>query len=697
MSLPMASLSDMVSLNPADLVTKLKFLFIVVIALFGAMNVGAAIGSAQDARERHKVVRKLREPEAGYRQTEAGAWVWRFHLEPLQDDIDAPSGSGVRLTAILGIPFVRLRAALPDELLTTTMGDALGRRRGFSVEGLMQCMPLQEELMSTIRRPLERLSSSSRRLSASSSTRRISETTAADAAERADRLAKQAAQEQAAQERHRVRLEELVGTSLVLAFLQVATLVPVVQLAQLKSAAKAEFDGVLTPFGWDFEKTQTDFVTLVSPGSLNGRSRWLLRARFWRLLLSQTQEGFWDCSDNVAFALQARDAAEVATVPPSLLTRIRNLFGAAAEAFDEGDTPGHKDEACNGAVEALTEELQRDGDSRRMRASDGAHDAAELPPGKPAPAGARGFSAGGSSAPSVKAGDDPLACSVDAIIGSIPVRLLALKRDHPHMDVLRVWTTLCCCSLLQELPVSWIWGDGARLVCPLAPPPARRDTPHRPAGDLYEPQERTIVDAGRQWVERYASERPTLAAALLDDSVRKRSKRIVRAWRQACELRVAELRRTKAIREQMGLSHVHRVGTDLMRALITQHSTFACFLSEPLDGLQRWQMFVIIITLVCSQLLVNIWMCVARRIARAAAGLTRARRGQVLRESRELLCGAEADPGQRARRRRLPARGPVPRLPGQLRGPAGPVCRAAGAAGLPRRPGGLRVHRVPRR
>jgi hypothetical protein len=36
------------------------------------------------------------------------------------------------------------------------------------------------------------------------------------------------------------------------------------------------------------------------------------------------------------------------------------------------------------------------------------------------------------------------------------------------------------------------------------------------------------------------------------------------------------------------------------------------FLSEPLDGLQRWQMFMIIVTLVCSHLLVNIWMFYAK-------------------------------------------------------------------------------------
>ena len=36
------------------------------------------------------------------------------------------------------------------------------------------------------------------------------------------------------------------------------------------------------------------------------------------------------------------------------------------------------------------------------------------------------------------------------------------------------------------------------------------------------------------------------------------------------------------------------------------------FLGEPLDGLQRWQMFMILITLIASQLLVNIWMFYAK-------------------------------------------------------------------------------------
>ena len=109
-------------------------------------------------------------------------------------------------------------------------------------------------------------------------------------------------------------------------------------------------------------------------------------------------------------------------------------------------------------------------------------------------------------------------------------------------------------------------------------------------------------------------------------------------------------RLTRARMHQMGLSHLHRTCTELARAVITKHSTFATFLSEPLDGLQRWQsahtsgillhqrrsvwlpslrrtrgtdrlflslsraaaappVFMIIVTLVMECLLINIWMC----------------------------------------------------------------------------------------
>jgi hypothetical protein len=52
----------------------------------------------------------------------------------------------------------------------------------------------------------------------------------------------------------------MVGTALVLAFIQVGQLMPVVELTRRISAAAARFEGLKTPAGWDFGKTQTDFV-----------------------------------------------------------------------------------------------------------------------------------------------------------------------------------------------------------------------------------------------------------------------------------------------------------------------------------------------------------------------------------------------------------------------------------------------------
>ena len=212
--------------------------------------------------------------------------IWRFHLDPLNNNLDSLSGSGVVLAARIGLPFARLRASIPDELMVTSLAHALGRKRGLSISALDEDVGEQMQLMrrlSILGKPgkeiLTRMSSgpdatsSQPRSSLLLRFRRDSDA-ASDGADTADA--------------DRERLELLVGTALVLAFLQVAQLIPVVRLAQLVSAAKAHFEGVTTPAGWSFEKTQVDFVTLLSPGTLNNRTRWLVRARFWKLMMART-------------------------------------------------------------------------------------------------------------------------------------------------------------------------------------------------------------------------------------------------------------------------------------------------------------------------------------------------------------------------------------------------------------------------
>ena len=71
---------------------------------------------------------------------------------------------------------------------------------------------------------------------------------------------------------------------------------------------------------------------------------------------------------------------------------------------------------------------------------------------------------------------------------------------------------------------------------------------------------------------------------------------------------MVDLRHTEAFTEHHGTALAHRASSDMVRALTTKHSTFAVFLSAPLDGMQRWQMWCMLLTIIITQLLVNIWM-----------------------------------------------------------------------------------------
>lgn len=195
---------------------------------------------------------------------------------------------------------------------------------------------------------------------------------------------------------------------------------------------------------------------------------------------------------SVAFALQARDASEVQAVPPSLTMKLRNMLGSFSAALDENEHAGaDQTEAAGNALEALTEDIH-DGVEFRKRHRDSLLQGASLRradsllslPDTPCSAqdsvhgsAATPFSSrastytpctDGSGGPAMLrrydnfAHDDPVSCSAYAIGNAIPGQLLAVLRHDP--DVARVWTTLCCCSLLQDFPVCWIWGNGAHAV-----------------------------------------------------------------------------------------------------------------------------------------------------------------------------------------------------------------------------------------
>ena len=375
---------------------------------------------------------------------------------------------------------------------------------------------------------------------------------------------------------------------------------PVVEIAKRRSAANAHFADLLSPAGWSFDDTATAFLTLLSPGILNTRDKWWVKARLWKLILAQSPAGYWDPTHTVAFSLEARSTKEVADVKPTWLEALKDRLADLGDVADDlaheetdavtGEATQSRGDARQQGGDLAESDTPRDGRSSTASLSDTPRD----PRGSMASVGATPR-VGRRSSMSVRldeadeVADDPLYCTARAIVSSMPRRLAALG---PECQPARVWSTLCCIGLLQTLNMSWLWG------------------PTSDNGDAYPPEERTIVDAAREWIEVLAAEQPALAAALADGALAKAGVRTVANWHRAWERRVNDLRTSEAVTKTMRKAHTQRTSIEVLRALCTKHSTFSVFLSAPLDGLQRWQMWMILISVVASQLLVNIWMCV---------------------------------------------------------------------------------------
>jgi hypothetical protein len=350
--------------------------------------------------------------------------------------------------------------------------------------------------------------------------------------------------------------------------LQVAQLIPVVEIAARRSAAAAHFGDLTTPGGWDFDDTFTKFLSMLMPGTLNTRTKWWVKvslalstshtsqtasdartrahqARLWRLILSQTTEGYWDMSSTVAFAVLARTATEVAELKSSWLDRLKERLSDVADLAEDVVSDGVGSAVGDrGGEQDLGQQRHLASDKSLARSSSSV-----------------------AAAVTKEASDDPLVCFPSAIAAAMPRRLAALLAADADLNVERVWCTLVVISVLQTLNVCWLWTDG----------------------ELYPAEERTIVDAAREWVDSYAAERPALHAALADGAVATAASRTVAQWHRAWDARVSELRRVEAITENHGRSHMHRTCCELMRAFTTKHETvrLLCSLCSVANGDSR--------------------------------------------------------------------------------------------------------------
>ena len=328
-----------------------------------SQNVGALIASIMDLGEKRKTLAALQSPECGFQALPGGMWTWTCEQEPLTEAVQAPRGSAVALSAVLGLPFVRLRAALPEDFFAGTVGQALGRRVGLSARGLRDAHDENVTAMKQLAAGFSCCAPAAKpqkQIPAFASTKHDDDSDPEDnspiyqssqrpagyvgpillpKSRRAPspdempappRLAKPAVVDM------RPTPSRLVGTALALAFMSNAKTLSVVELARRTAAASAFFAGVVVPGTMHgFDSLLASFKVLLAPGNLSSRGDWLEKARLWRLIFLQQPDGSWRMTDSLAFAFEAHAGRRPKHVPTrSKLLDLIGLFTGDAELDD---------------------------------------------------------------------------------------------------------------------------------------------------------------------------------------------------------------------------------------------------------------------------------------------------------------------------------------------------------------------------
>ena len=583
------SLSDMLSLNPADIVTKLRMLFIVVITLFGVMNLGAVVGFILDVRARKQLVQQLQRPEAEFVEMPGGVWTWTFRQLPLKSSVEAPRGSAPTLAFIFGIPLVRLRTALPDELCGDwTLGQSLGRADGLSLNFMADAKEDHDRAVLAARTtklpdhldphshaapgriPSTRFASLDSELAMVAPPGWRGKGAAAAAAAFGGSAAQvvvgtpvpgapvipgRPGSKKYNRALAAFKEERMTGTALVLAFLSVNNQLPTAELTHRKEAAAEFFRDTRVPgVHHDFEALLRLFMGMLFDGNLGQRQKWLQKARMWRTVLLQHDDGSWGLSQGLAAAVEAHSPCDGITAAtklpgkPGPLARILALVSASAGEGDLDTSPETLDSASVAQLYAGDEDAQR------------AHDTNPR-------------------------SDDPMHFSQAAMAAAMPHSLAALA--PAGLPVSRIWATLLASVTLEELEICWL------------------------ASDEEEPVESTVVDHADAYLRSQAELHPALDELLRTGQLHWAARQARARWVRLMEAKITAVRKADVTVGNRVIEYTERASARVVLSLMTEHEQFSTFLDET-AGLMRWQRWMILMTLVIAALLVSIWFYQSR-------------------------------------------------------------------------------------
>lgn len=292
--------SDLVAIKPTDVVTKIKFFFILVILLFAFMHIGGLFAFFLDRRDRQRIIDDIRDPEkCGFAEID-DAWTWSLTQEKSDDPVMPVKGTVVSFCACVGIPFTRIRSAIPEDTLDTTAPTHLmvGRYVGLSTqfhEGSDKDV-LKERLHTMFGGGC------------------IAANAVAPGGYDIEKggYGQKQQQQQQAPGAAAADFQRMASTALVMAFLFVRNVYPPEELTEMLQKCTILFgEGLRDPSGKNFRELHFLFVALLHQDNMPRDRDWFTRARLWRLILLQNatpgaEGGSWDLRPSLAMALLAR-------------------------------------------------------------------------------------------------------------------------------------------------------------------------------------------------------------------------------------------------------------------------------------------------------------------------------------------------------------------------------------------------------
>lgn len=120
---------------------------IIVAIIFGMMHLVAGIAFAVDLKLRARQLATLQTKQFGFRVLPGGEWVWSFSQHPLEEEVGHLSGPAIDIVRILGLPWVRVRSAIPEELFDGSLAEATGRKRGLDGQAIRETAVLSARLI----------------------------------------------------------------------------------------------------------------------------------------------------------------------------------------------------------------------------------------------------------------------------------------------------------------------------------------------------------------------------------------------------------------------------------------------------------------------------------------------------------------------------------------------------------------------